>query len=115
MNLLALDSEVASSLGVRIRLEQMLLMTAAVFAVSAATSLSGIIGWVGLIVPHLSRRLFGSDTQYSLPGSMLIGAILILACDNGARILSTSEIPLGIITSFVGVIIFILLMGGKKK
>ncbi|HPL57701.1 MAG TPA: iron ABC transporter permease [Flexilinea sp.] len=115
INLLALDSEVASSLGVRIRMEQMLLMTAAVFAVSAATSLSGIIGWVGLIVPHLSRRLFGSDTQYSLPGSMLIGAILILACDNGARILSPSEIPLGIITSFVGVIIFILLMGGKKK
>ena len=115
INLLSLDNETSLSLGVNVRRERLIVLAMAVFAVSAATSLSGIIGWISLIVPHLARRLFGSDTKDSLPASMLIGAILVLLCDSGARTLSPVEIPLGIITSFVGVIVFILLMGAKNK
>lgn len=115
INLLSLDHETSLSLGVNVRRERLVALAMAVFAVSAATSLSGIIGWISLIVPHLARRLFGSDTKDSLPASMLIGAILVLLCDSGARTLSPVEIPLGIITSFVGVIVFVLLMGVRNK
>ncbi len=114
VNLLALDHETASSLGIQIQKERLMALAAAVFAVSAATSLSGIVGWIGLIVPHLARRLLGANTSDSLPASMLIGGILVLVCDNGMRTLSAVEIPLGIITSFIGVIVFILLMGARK-
>ena len=115
INLLSLDNETGLSLGVNVRRERLIVLAMAVFSGSAATSLSGIIGWISLIVPHLARRLFGADTKDSLPASMLIGAILVLLCDSGARTLSPVEIPLGIITSFIGVIVFVLLMGVKNK
>jgi iron complex transport system permease protein len=90
------------------------LLTCAVIAVAAVTSVSGIVNWVGLIVPHLSRRIFGSNAQYSLPGSLLIGAIFTIICDVIARTALTGEIPLGIITSFLGAVIFIVLMSREK-
>lgn len=113
VNLMSLNSETVTSLGVNVVRERIALLTVTVFAVAAVTSMSGIIGWVGLIVPHLARRLFGADSKDSLPASMLIGAILVLICDNGSRTLSPIEIPLGVLTAFFGVIIFILLMRHK--
>jgi iron complex transport system permease protein len=71
---------------------------------------AGIIGWVGLIMPHIARRTFGADARYSLPAAMLVGGIFTLFCDDLARTLLAGEIPLGIITSFFGALIFIVLM-----
>ncbi len=115
INLLALNSETAGSLGVSVVRERLLLLTAAVIAVSTATSLSGIVGWVGLIVPHLARKMFGADTRYSFPASVLIGGILVLVSDNGLRTIQPLDVPLGIVTSFVGVIIFIIIMGMRRR
>jgi iron complex transport system permease protein len=65
---------------------------------------------VGLIVPHISRRLFGASGQYSLPGAMMIGGIFTMVCDDISRTLMAGEIPLGIVTSLVGAVLFLYLM-----
>ncbi len=110
LNLLALDDETAFSLGVNPARERGLLLVAAVAATAAVISVSGVVGWVGLIVPHLARRLCGANAQFTLPMAMLIGGIFGLLCDNLARTLLAGEIPLGILTSLIGAVVFIVLM-----
>jgi iron complex transport system permease protein len=110
MNLLSLEDETAFSLGMAPNRERVLLLVAVVTATAAVTSISGIVGWVGLIIPHIARRLFGTSAQYSLPGAMLLGSIFTLASDDVARSLIAGEIPLGIITSMLGALLFLYLM-----
>ena len=69
-----------------------------------------MIGWVGLVIPHLTRRLVGNNYRYLMPASMLTGAVFLLAVDNLARNLLTVEIPIGILTAFVGAPFFIYLI-----
>jgi iron complex transport system permease protein len=113
MNLLSLEDETAFSLGMAPDRERTLLLVSVVTATAAVTAVSGIVGWVGLIIPHISRRLFGTSAQYSLPGAMLLGGIFTLASDNIARSLIAGEIPLGIITSMLGALLFLYLMTRK--
>lgn len=110
LNLLTLSDESAIALGSRLGLERALLLVGAVAAVAAVTAVGGIVGWVGLMVPHAARRLFGADATHALPGSLLMGGIFVLACDAAARSLLAGEIPLGILTSFLGALGFALLM-----
>jgi iron complex transport system permease protein len=110
LNLLSLRDETAYSLGVSAGRERLVLLLAAVLATAAVVSKTGIIGWVGLIVPHIARRWVGSDAQRALPGSMLLGALFVLFCDDIARTAMTGEIPLGILTSLLGAGIFMALM-----
>ncbi len=114
LNVLSLNDSTAFSLGAATSWERGFLLVCAVIAVAAVTSVSGIVNWVGLIVPHISRRIFGSNAQFSLPGSMLIGGIFSIICDVIARTMLAGEIPLGIITSFLGAVIFIILMSRQK-
>ena len=83
-------------------------------ATSAVISVAGMVSWVGLIIPHIARSLFGADARYVLPASMLIGAIFAVFCDDLARVLFSGEIPLGILTSLIGAIIFMVLMMRRK-
>jgi iron complex transport system permease protein len=110
LNLLALSDETAFSLGARPGRERALLVGLAVTATAAVTAVSGVIGWVGLIVPHLARRVFGANASYSLPVSMLAGGIFTVLCDTLARTLLAGEIPLGILTSLIGAAIFIIML-----
>lgn len=110
LNVLSLSDATAFSLGASTGRERILLLVSSVVAVAVITSVSGIVSWVGLIVPHLSRRIFGPNAQYSLPGSLLIGGIFSIICDDIARTLMAGEIPLGILTSFLGATIFVILM-----
>jgi iron complex transport system permease protein len=110
INLLSLNDETAFSLGVAPGRERALLLVAAVIATSAVTSVAGMVTWVGLIIPHIARRLFGADARYALPASMLIGATFTVLCDDLARVLFPGEIPLGILTSLIGAAIFMALM-----
>lgn len=114
LNLLSLDDEVAFSLGVAPGRERALLLTAAVATTAALVSISGIVGWVGLIVPHLGRRLFGANSRYSLPAAMLLGGVFVLLCDDLARTMLAGEIPLGILTSLLGALFFIVLMVSRR-
>ena len=110
LNLLSLDEETAISLGISPTRERLILLVAAVMATAAVVSLAGIIGWVGLIVPHLARRLLGANAQQSLPGALLMGGTFTLLCDDLARTALPGEIPLGVLTSLIGAGIFITLM-----
>jgi len=110
MNLLTLSDESAISLGSRLGRERSLVLIGAVVAVAAVTAVGGIVGWVGLIIPHLARRLFGANATYALPAAILTGGIFVLLCDTAARALLGGEIPLGVLTSFVGALGFALLM-----
>ena len=110
LNLLALNEETAFSMGAAPKRERLLLLTAAVLPTAAVISVAGMVGWVGLIIPHIARRLFGSDTRFSLPASMLLGGAFAMLCDDISRSLLAGEIPLGIITSLLGAAIFIGLM-----
>jgi iron complex transport system permease protein len=110
LNLLSLDEETAWSLGTTPARERMLMLLGGVAATASLTAVAGIVGWIGLIVPHLSRRILGADARYNLPGSMLIGGLFMLLCDDLARSLLPGEIPLGVVTSLLGATTFMLLM-----
>jgi len=86
------------------------MLIAAVAATAVVVSKAGQIGWVGLIVPHIARRSLGADAQRALPGGMLIGALFVLLCDTAARTAFSGEIPLGILTSFIGAALFFSLL-----
>ena len=110
LNILALKDYTAFSLGVSTSVERAVLLGMAVVATASVTAVSGLVAWIGLIMPHLARRIFGADARYSLPGSMLLGGLVVLLCDDLGRVLFPGEIPLGIITSLLGASFFMLLM-----
>jgi len=110
LNLLSLDDDVAFSLGAAPGRERAIVLFAAVLSTASLISISGVIGWVGLIVPHIARRMFGADGRYSLPAAVLIGGIFTMISDVLARTLLAGEIPLGILTSMIGSVFFIGLM-----
>lgn len=110
LNVLSLSDETAFALGVAVRRERALLLLLSVAATAAVVSVSGMVGWVGLITPHVARRLHGADARRALPGAMLLGAIVVVACDDLARTLVAAEIPLGIVTSLVGAAAFAVVM-----
>ena len=115
LNLLALSEEAAFALGAAPGRERLLLILAAVLPTAALISLTGIVGWVGLIMPHIARRLFRTDSRFSLPGAMLLGGLFTLLCDDLARGLLAGEIPLGILTSLFGALIFLFLMMTQRQ
>lgn len=110
LNLLALNEQTSFSLGIAPGRERWLLILAAVLPTAVLISVSGMVGWVGLIIPHIARRLFRTDTRFSLPAAMLLGGIFTMLCDDLARTLLAGEIPLGILTSLFGALIFLALM-----
>jgi iron complex transport system permease protein len=110
INILSLSDETAFSLGAAPGRERTLLLVASVVTVSAVISVAGMVGWVGLIIPHIARRIFGADARYVIPGSMLIGASFTMLCDDLGRVLYSGEVPLGILTSLFGATIFMILM-----
>lgn len=110
VNLLTLDDDVIISLGVDPRKLRALIIALAVIAAATVTSVAGIISWIGLTVPHVCRKLFGAENSKVIPASILLGAILMIIFDDIARAASAGEIPLGIITSFLGAILFVLFL-----
>ncbi len=110
LNLLALNEQTSFSLGIAPGRERWLLIFAAVLPTASLISVSGMIGWVGLIIPHIARRMFHADSRFSLPAAMLLGGIFTMFCDDLARILVAGEIPLGILTSLFGALIFLAMM-----
>lgn len=116
MNLLTLSADEARAMGVHADRLRLTVILSATVLTASAVSVSGMIGWVGLVIPHLSRRIVGNDCRWLLPMSMLFGAAFLLLVDNLARCLTAVEIPIGILTAFVGAPFFIYLMvkGGER-
>ena len=116
MNLLTLSPDEARAMGVHTDRLRLAVILSSTVLTAAAVSVSGMIGWVGLVIPHLSRRIVGSDCRGLMPMSCLFGAAFLLLVDNMARCLTATEIPIGILTAFVGAPFFIYLMvrGGDR-
>ncbi len=114
INLLALGEEEARSMGVNTNRLRLVVILCATVLTAASVAVSGMIGWVGLVIPHLSRKLVGNDCRYLLPASALFGAIFLLLVDNISRNLLATEIPIGILTAFVGAPFFLYLMTRKE-
>lgn len=115
INLLSLSEEEAKSLGVNTAMLRLASIGAATLLTAASVACSGQIGWVGLVIPHFSRMIVGSNTRESIPAAMLLGASFLTVVDTIARSISTSEIPLGILTSFVGAPFFLYLIIREAK
>ncbi|MEG0751220.1 MAG: iron ABC transporter permease [Oscillospiraceae bacterium] len=115
INILTMDEDEARSLGVNTRRMRAVIVVCATLVTAASVSVSGMIGWVGLVIPHLCRRLVGSDYRVLIPASALAGAVFLLVVDNFSRCLMTVEIPIGILTAFVGAPFFIWLLLGKEE
>lgn len=110
INVLSLGEEEAKSMGIHTKRLRLVVVLGATLVTSASVSVSGLIGWVGLVVPHLARILVGNDYRRLLPGSLLLGGSFLLIVDNASRLLTTSEIPIGILTAFVGAPFFLYLI-----
>lgn len=117
MNLLTLSPDEARAMGVHTDRLRLAVILSSTVLTAAAVSVSGMIGWVGLVIPHLSRRIVGNDCRRLMPMSCLFGAAFLLLVDNMARCLTATEIPIGILTAFVGAPFFIYLMvkGGDRS
>ena len=110
MNLLTLGDEEARTMGVDVRKIRGIVIACATLITAASISVSGMIGWVGLVIPHFARMLVGCDFRKLLPATVILGAGFMLLVDNVARLATTSEIPIGILTSFVGAPFFLYLI-----
>lgn len=115
INILTLGDDEARTLGVNTGHLRMIVIFCATLITAASVSVSGMIGWVGLVIPHMCRKLIGNDYRYLLPASMMMGAVFLLVVDNISRNLLAVEIPIGILTAFVGAPFFIYLIVKQEK
>ena len=117
MNLLTLGEEEAQSMGVNTRRLRGAVIVCATLLTSASVAVSGMVGWVGLVIPHFCRMLFGYDYRRLIPAGALFGASFLLIVDDIARLVTTGELPLGILTAFVGAPLFVYLIvtGGGRR
>ncbi len=110
LSALALGDDVARTIGVDARRLRMAAIACSTLITAACVAVSGMIGWVGLAIPHFARMLVGADYRRLLPACALAGASFLLIADNIARLATTAEIPIGILTAFVGAPFFLYLL-----
>ena len=115
LNILALGDETAKGLGLKVERVRFIFIALAALLAAAAVSIAGLLGFVGLIAPHIVRIIIGSDNRFLLPGSALFGAFLVTACDTVGRIvIEPSELPAGIIMALLGPPFFLWLLRGCR-
>ena len=115
MNVMTLGDEEAQALGVETRRVRLVVIGAATLMTATVVAISGVIGWVGLLVPHLARLLVGPDFRRLLPASMILGAGYLLAIDTLARTMARIEVPIGVLTAVVGTPCFIWLLSRAQR
>lgn len=115
LNILAFGDEEALSLGVDVKKARLLFIVCSTIITAASVSICGIIGWVGLVIPHITRMLMGSNHNRLIPGTIFLGAIYLMLVDDLSRSLFSVEIPLGIVTSLIGAPFFIFLLFRKGR
>ena len=110
LNALSLPEDEAKALGVNLPLVRGLVIVAASAVTASVVSICGVIGWVGLLIPHLGRMAFGNDNRRLLPFSAMAGGLFMLVTDTIARCATASEIPVSILTAVVGAPVFLMLL-----
>lgn len=114
LNVLSFGDEEAKALGLDTKKIRLVVILCSTLMTASAVSISGMIGWVGLIVPHMARLVVGPNYKELIPASILLGSCYLLLVDDIARIASSVEIPLGILTSTIGAPFFLYLLLYKK-
>ena len=115
LNVLSFGDEEAESLGVNVKAIRIWVILCSTMLTAACVSISGLIGWIGLIIPHMARLLVGPNYRILLPASTFLGAIFLMLVDDVARCTFDFEIPLGILTSLFGAPFFLYLLSKGKK
>lgn len=115
LNVLSFGDEEARAMGVNVRRMRLLIIAGATVMTSSAVAISGVVGLVGLVCPHLARLLVGPNYRLLMPASTIIGALFLLVVDDVARTLFPAEIPLGILTSLIGAPFFVYLLSNLRK
>ena len=117
MNLLTVGDEEARAMGVNTTRLRLIVVICATLLTASSVAVSGMIGWVGLVIPQFCRMIFGYDYRRLVPASALFGAAFLIVVDDVARLATSSEIPLGILTAFVGapIFIYLVLTGGGNR
>ena len=115
MNVMTLGDEEARTLGLNTRVTRFVLIASATLITAAAVSITGVIGWIGLVIPHIARMLVGPDFRRLLPASLMLGGAYLLIVDMLARTVALVEIPLGILTAAVGAPFFIWLLASGRR
>ncbi|MDJ0985481.1 MAG: iron ABC transporter permease [Desulfobacterales bacterium] len=116
MNLLLMGKEMAQTMGVNIKIVTLILLVVSSFMVSATVSYCGLVGFVGLVIPHLFRRLLGADHRILVPACILGGGAYLVICDMIARVFTPQgEMPAGVVTAIIGAPLFILLLKKSNR
>ncbi len=110
LNAMTLNEDEAKSLGVNVKLVRAVIVTASTMVTAAVISMCGIIGWVGLLIPHMARMIFGNDNRLVIPACVGLGALFLLLIDTLARSATAAEIPVSILTAVIGAPFFIILL-----
>jgi iron complex transport system permease protein len=111
LNVLAMGDEQARIMGVEVARLRLVMILLSTLIAASAVSISGIIGWVGLVIPHFARIIVGPDFRRLLPATLSLGACYLLIIDDLARTVTSAEVPLGILTALIGAPVFMLLLG----
>ncbi len=115
LNAMTAGEEEAMHVGVHVEALKIVIFVVGTFATAISVSAAGIIGFVGLIMPHIARRLFGADHRISMPASAILGGVFLVACDSVARsAFSPAEMPIGTITALIGAPIFIYILRRRR-
>jgi iron complex transport system permease protein len=115
LNSMSFGDEEAQALGVNTSRLRFIVILASTLLTAAAVSISGVIGWVGLLIPHLARMIVGPNYKLLIPASIILGSTFLLLVDTIARIVLPMEIPIGILTSIIGAPAFIYLLSFSKR
>lgn len=115
INIFTMGEDEAKTLGVNTEKVRFIIIFFATLMTASSVSVTGVIGWIGLIIPHFSRLIFGDNYKYVIPASGLLGATFLVFVDILCRNLTTAEIPVGIVTSFIGAPIFLYLIYKKGR
>ena len=114
INILSMGNREAQSMGVNVQRDRTVVILAATLLTALAVSISGIIGWVGIVIPHLSRMIVGPDLRKLMPASASLGICYLLIIDDLCRTLTSLEIPIGVITGMIGIPIFVVFIARQK-
>lgn len=116
INVLSMGDATAAKLGVNVVMERGIIIVCATLLTASSVCISGIVAWVGLLMPHLTRMIVGVSNTKAIPASIFLSAIFVLIVDDVARSINQSEIPLGVLTGFIGTLFFIfILLKNKRK
>ena len=114
INVISIGEKQARTMGINVKRSKTFIITAATLSTAGAVCLSGVVGWVGLVIPHIGRMVAGNDNKKLIPVSMSVGAVFMVIIDTVSRSLTSSEIPLSVLTSLIGAPFFIYLLKKTK-